>query len=307
MTDDIDDARDDRTDDRRQPPAVSDATSASSDAAGAHHAVPAGQRSHNPDQFDPADDPRVELVEAEEESATLLEQMGGISGLIYTTIPILVFVPANAIWNLKVAIIAALAAAAVILVIRLVRRDKLQPAVSGFIGVAICAYIAHRTGSAKGYFLFGIWTTLVYAVIFVLSIVVRWPLVGVIWNGINGAGSSWRHRRRTRLAYDIATAVWAALFAIRYLVQSFLYDHNQTGWLAAARIGMGWPLTAVAVLATVLLVRHADRENEREALADESAADESGADGTGPARDTAAERRTAERSTAERRTVERDA
>ncbi|SIR86780.1 DUF3159 domain-containing protein [Williamsia sterculiae] len=189
----------------------------------------------------------------------MLEQLGGVSGLIYSTVPIVVFVPVNSFFGLKWAIIAALASAAAIFAIRLARREALQPAVSGLIGVAICAFIAHRTGSAKGYFLFGIWSTLVYAAVFVLSIVVRWPLVGVVWNMINGNGSEWRRHRRTLVAYDIATACWAVLFIARYLVQSSLYDHDQTGWLAASRIAMGWPLTAVAVLATVLLVRWADR------------------------------------------------
>ena len=169
------------------------------------------------------------------------------------------FVPANSLWNLTVAIYAALAVAFVIFVLRLVRREPIQPAISGVIGVAVCAFIAHRTGDAKGFFLFGIWTTLLYAGVFAASILVRWPLVGVIWNGVNGNGTQWRSHRRTLLAYDIATAVWAALFGIRYLVQSFLYDNDETGGLAVARIAMGWPLTAAAALATVLLVRWAQK------------------------------------------------
>ncbi len=49
-------------------------------------------------------------------------------------------------------------------------------------------------------------------------------------------------------AYDVATAAWALVFGARYLVQSELYDADQTGWLAAARIGMGWPLTGLVLL-----------------------------------------------------------
>nr|WP_312870293.1 DUF3159 domain-containing protein [Gordonia asplenii] len=190
---------------------------------------------------------------------TLLEQMGGVSGLIYSTVPVVVFVPANMIFGLTGAIITALVCAAVILVIRVVRREPITPAISGFVGVAICAFIAHRTGSAKGYFLFGIWTMLLYAGIFVLSIVVRWPLVGVGWNALNGAGHTWRKHRPTLLAYDLATALWALVFGARYVVQSFLYDTSHTSWLAAARIGMGWPLTGLVVLATILLVRRAEK------------------------------------------------
>ena len=34
---------------------------------------------------------------------------------------------------------------------------------------------------------------------------------------------------------------------------------SRTGWLAVARIGMGWPLTAVVLLVTLWAVRRADR------------------------------------------------
>jgi hypothetical protein len=223
-------------------------------------------------------------------ATTLLEQMGGLSGLIYSSVPILVFVPANSLWNLTVAIYAALATALVIFLVRLVRHEPIQPAISGVIGVAICAFIAHRTGSAKGFFLFGIWTTLLYAGVFVASIVVRWPLVGVIWNTLNGNGTDWRRHRRTLLAYDIATAIWAVLFGVRYLVQSFLYDHDQTGALAFARIAMGWPLTAAAAVATFLLVRWAHKhdaaDQDSEAGHRELAAGEKTVDGADNLSDT---------------------
>ncbi|NNG95834.1 DUF3159 domain-containing protein [Gordonia araii NBRC 100433] len=185
--------------------------------------------------------------------------MGGVSSLVYSTLPIVVFVPANAWFGLRGAIFAALGVATAILCYRLYRREDVTPAISGFLGVAICAYIANRTGDAKGYFLFGIWTMLVYSALLVLSIIVRWPLIGVVWNLVNGAGTAWRRDRPTLIAYDLATALWAAVFIARYLVQSNLYDSGHTGLLAAARIGMGWPLTILAVVATVLLVRRADR------------------------------------------------
>ena len=102
-------------------------------------------------------------------------------------------------------------------------------------------------------------TSLLYAAGFVLSILVRRPLVGVIWGMLNGQGSSWRRHRVAVRAYDIATAAWALVFAARYLVQHELYDADRTGWLAVARIGMGWPLTAVALLVTLWAVRRADR------------------------------------------------
>lgn len=199
-----------------------------------------------------------ESSSAPEQRVTILEQLGGVSGLIYTTVPVVIFVPANSLFGLRIAIVAALAAAVAIFAIRLARREPLTPAVSGLIGVAVCVFIAYRVGDAKGYFLFGIWGSLVYAAVFVVSILVRWPLIGVAWSLVNGEGTAWRGHRRTRTAYDLATAFWAVVFAARFVTQSSLYDHASTGWLAAARIAMGWPLTALAIGAAVLLVRRAE-------------------------------------------------
>lgn len=188
---------------------------------------------------------------------TLLEQMGGLSGLIYSSLPVLVFVPVNSLRGLTTAIWASLAVAAAILVWRLVRRGPIQPAISGFLGVGVCAFIAYRMGEAKGFFLFGIYASLVYGGAFLLSLVVRWPLAGVIWGALNGHGTGWRSDKRAMRLYDIATAVWALVFVARYLVQNHLYAANSTGLLAVARIGMGWPLTAVAALVTFWAVRKA--------------------------------------------------
>ncbi|MFT4043914.1 MAG: DUF3159 domain-containing protein [Gordonia sp. (in: high G+C Gram-positive bacteria)] len=190
---------------------------------------------------------------------TLIDQLGGIGGLIYSSIPAVVFASANAIWSLRVATIVALAAAVVACGIRLLRRERLAPAFSGLLGVLFCVFIAHRVGDAKGYFLFGIWTALIYAAILLASILVRRPLIGVVWNLLTGADSRWRGHRRTMVAYDVATAFWALVFLARYLTQSWLYDDATTGWLAVSRIAMGWPLTVLCVAVTVALVRWADR------------------------------------------------
>ncbi|WP_435592735.1 DUF3159 domain-containing protein [Nocardia sp. bgisy118] len=204
-----------------------------------------------------AEPDRAASERAEPAGPSLLEQLGGFSGLIYSTLPVLVFVPVNTLAGLTAAIWTALGVAAAVLVWRLVRRSPVQPAISGFLGVGVCALIAYRVGEAKGFFLFGIYTSLIYAGVFLASILVRRPLVGVIWSVLNGHGSDWRSDRRAVRLYDLATATFVVVFAARYLVQSQLYDTDRTGWLAVARIGMGWPLTAVAFAVTIWAVRRA--------------------------------------------------
>ncbi|MFN8031910.1 MAG: DUF3159 domain-containing protein [Mycobacterium sp.] len=185
--------------------------------------------------------------------------MGGISGLIYSALPVAVLVPVNTAFGLLPAISAALGVAAVILVWRLVRRDSVQPAVSGFIGVGISALIAWIVGASKGYFLLGIWTSLLWAAVFAISILIRRPVVGYVWSWVNGHDRAWRRSRRAVLAFDVATLTWVLVFGARFAVQHHLYDMDQTGWLGVARIAMGWPLTAVAALVTYLAIRTAQR------------------------------------------------
>lgn len=189
--------------------------------------------------------------------ASLIEQMGGIRGLVLSTIPILAFVPANALWGLTVAIWAALGVGTAMLLWSLIRRENPQPAISGFIGVAICVFIAWRTGSASGYFLYGIITQAVYGAVFVISALVRWPLVGVIWGFLDGRGTAWRRNKQARRWYTLATSLWAVLFAIRAVLQYALYLGDEVNWLGAARVGMGWPLALVAFAGTVWAVRRA--------------------------------------------------
>jgi hypothetical protein len=188
---------------------------------------------------------------------TLLEQMGGISGLIYSSLPVIVFVLLNALLGLTVAIWGSLGSAALITVVRVVRKEPLQPAISGFFGVGIAAFIAYRTGSAKGFFLFGIWASLVYGGVFLASMAVRRPLVGVIWSFLNGHGMAWRSDRKAMIAYQLATLTWVVVFAARFIVQRWLYNEDQTGWLAFARLAMGYPLTAIALVVTVWAVTRA--------------------------------------------------
>lgn len=190
---------------------------------------------------------------------SMLEQMGGPGGVVASSLPVVVFVIVNSFAGLTGAIWSAVAAAVAIAGLRLVRREGLQPAVSGLFGVAIAAYLAHRTGSAKGYFLLGIYTSLAYGAVFAISVLVRRPLVGVVWSLLNGHGWAWRAQPVAVRAFDVATLAWIGVFGARFVVQQWLYGNDQTGWLAVARIGMGLPLYGLALLVTFWAIRRSDR------------------------------------------------
>lgn len=202
-------------------------------------------------------DTRTDDSTQTETEETLLERMGGWRGLVYSTLPVLVFVPVNAWKGLQPAIWGALAVALAIFIIRLIRREKLTPAVSGFLAVALCALIAYRMGNAKGYYVWGIWVSAAYAVLSIISVIARWPIVGVLWNALNGVGQGWHADKNCRRWYDIATFAWALVFAARFVVQQWLYVEDAATALGITRILMGWPLTILAVIVTVWAVRKA--------------------------------------------------
>ncbi|WP_081968240.1 DUF3159 domain-containing protein [Mycobacterium kyorinense] len=189
----------------------------------------------------------------------VLAQLGGVSGLVYSSLPVVVFVAVSAAAGLIAAVGAAVGVAAVVLLWRLIRRDSIQPAVSGFVGVAICAVIAYAVGESKGYFLLGIWTSLLWAVVFAVSVLIRRPVVGYAWSWFGGHDRGWREVRSAVYAFDIATLTWVLVFAARFVVQRVLYQSDRTGWLAVARITMGWPLTAVAAVVTYMAIKAVQR------------------------------------------------
>ncbi|MGH3754158.1 MAG: DUF3159 domain-containing protein [Pseudonocardiaceae bacterium] len=189
---------------------------------------------------------------------TLLEQLGGVGGLVSSVIPVVVFVAVNPLAGLPSAIWASLGVAVAVGVWRLIRRESVGPAVSGFFGVAVCAFIAYRTGEARGFYLYGIWYSLVAGLVLLGSVAVRRPLVGVLWSVLNGSGFGWRTDRRARFAFDVATLVWAVFLLARFGVQGWLYEENNP-WLGMVRLAMGLPLTAVAALVTIWAIRRAVR------------------------------------------------
>lgn len=201
------------------------------------------------------------MTEPADSRERILEQIGGWRGVFDSALPVVVFVLANTVGGLTVAVWSAVGAAVLVAALRLVQRRSPQQAFGGLFGVVLAAYIAHRTGSAKGFFLLGIWASFGYAAVCAGSVLVRWPLVGVIWEYVESGSTGWRRDRSMMRVYTWTTAMWAGVFLARGLVQHFLYDANRTGWLAVARIAMGYPVTLGALGVTLLMVRRVSRRS----------------------------------------------
>lgn len=249
----------------------------------------------------------------------VLSSIGGWTGMAITAVPTVVFVAVDAWRGLRWGVVAAIGVAVLFGLYRLVRRQSLQQAASGVGGVVIAAVIAGATGHARDYFLWGILTSFAYGLAFVVSMLVRRPLVGLLWEFLDpiarhhptdddvppegggtvaappaafpdesaaefpavsaaefpavsaaesavesavgsavpdaGAAPPWYRHAQLLRAYQWATAAGALVFVSRGVVQLLLYLWQQTGWLAVARVVMGYPLWIVALLFALWVVR----------------------------------------------------
>jgi hypothetical protein len=193
--------------------------------------------------------------------------IGGKRGIIDGGLPPIVFVATNALsglatdrsTSLTVAASAAVGVAAVLVLIRLVRRESLKQAAQGLAGLAIAVGFAVWSGEARDFFLPGMYVDAVYGIAFAVSVLVGWPLVGVIYGLLFQTGNSWRHARRLRRIFTVATLAWSAVYALRTGVQLAFYGADRPELLAVGKLLLGWPLTFMVVGFTLAAVRRAER------------------------------------------------
>lgn len=197
--------------------------------------------------------------------SALIESLGGKRGLVDSGLPAVVFVFVNSVVQvfsdrdlaLRAALAAAVLSGVVIVVLRVVRKETLQQAISGFLGLGLAVFFAARSGEARGFFLPGIFINVAYGGAFLVSALIGRPIVGAIYGAVDGLGTRWREDARLRRVFALASVGWALVFASRAAVQGVLYVMDRPGLLAAARLLMGWPLTIAAVALTVSYVKRA--------------------------------------------------
>jgi hypothetical protein len=142
---------------------------------------PAGGPAPATGDDDPADcAPETDAAPPIFDRHLVLEQLGGWRGMVDATLPTLAFIVANSINGLRTGIWAALGAALLVFLLRLVRRQSVQQAVSGLFAVGIAVAIAAASGQARDFFVLGIVRNAAIGVLLLGSIAFRRPLVGVI-------------------------------------------------------------------------------------------------------------------------------
>ncbi|MDQ3765021.1 MAG: DUF3159 domain-containing protein [Actinomycetota bacterium] len=183
--------------------------------------------------------------------------LGGRRGALDATAPAVAFVVVWLVsdhslgWGAGAALITGTAVAA----LRWCRGDPPLAALLGLLGVSVAVLIALYTGRAADFFLAQLLSNVASAVVWAASVLVRWPLLGVIVGGVLGQRTSWRHDPALLRAYSLASWVWVGQYLIRIAVFTPLWAAGAVVALGVARVALSWPLVAacVAVSGAVLV------------------------------------------------------
>lgn len=187
---------------------------------------------------------------------SLLKAVGGVRGLVEAILPGLGFLIVYAVTRQVLpSVIAPVAVALAFVVVRLATRTPATQAFAGVFGIALSAGFALLTGRAEDNFVLGLWINVASIVLLLVSLAIRWPVVGLIAGILTNEWTAWREDRAKRRILTLATWLWVGLFSLRLAVQVPLYFSGQTEWLAATKLLMGVPLYAALLWITWLLVK----------------------------------------------------
>jgi hypothetical protein len=172
--------------------------------------------------------------------------------------------------DLQLAIGLSVTFAVLMLVVRLAQRTTVQYVVNALVGIGIgCLFVwlGGRNGGdpsqqALAYFVPGLIYNTLYSVALVVSILVRWPVVGLMVGSVADDPFEWRKDPQIVRLCSHLTWVLVVPCVLRVLVQVPIYVSGRAAddadpfvtALGFAKVGMGWPLQVAALGVMVWLL-----------------------------------------------------
>lgn len=197
--------------------------------------------------------------------AQIGKALGGRRGMVEAAVPTILF---TVLWlssrELRLALVVSVAAALVMLAVRLAQRTTVQFVLNAlfgiFIGWLFVTMSAHRGGSADdqalAYFLPGIIYNSAYTVVLATTCLVRWPLVGFMVGSVTGDPTAWHKDSQVVRLCTWLTWLLVLPCLLRVAVQAPIWIAGHSGAIQAdgavaalgiLKIAMGWPLQLAAL------------------------------------------------------------
>lgn len=201
----------------------------------------------------------------------LSKSLGGRRGMLEAAAPTITFTLTFVTTkDVRLAIGLSVTIALALLVVRLVQRSSVQFVVNALVGIGVgCLFVwlGGRNGGdesqqALAYFVPGIIYNSVYAALMVISVLARFPAVGLMVGAVSEDPLAWRKDKQVVRLCSTLTWVLVMPCVIRVAVQLPIYlggraaedaDPYVTA-LGLAKVVMGWPLqlSALALMAWLL-------------------------------------------------------
>ncbi|WP_086848591.1 DUF3159 domain-containing protein [Amycolatopsis kentuckyensis] len=182
-------------------------------------------------------------------SLSLFDAVGGwrtvVEGVASRVVFLVAYLLTGQVWT------AALIAVGGVAVLAVVRAWTDRRSWSAAIGVAIVggsALLAGTTGQAIDFYLPAVVIQAAQGAVFLLSMLVRWPVVGVAMTVVRRDRFGWRRDPAARRRFQLCTAVFVVKCTIATAVQMPLYVAGQTAALGIAATVLGGAPSAGACL-----------------------------------------------------------
>ena len=217
----------------------------------------------------PAAPAHVESVE-QVVRAQLAKALGGRRGMVEAAVPTILF---TVTWltadDLRTALVVSLAAAVLLLVVRLVQRSTVQFVVNALVGIGwLFVALTARGGASEdeqalAYFLPGILYNTGYVALLAITCLVGWPLVGFMVGSVTGDPTAWHDDKQIVRLCSRLTWLLVLPCVLRAAVQAPIWLAGNRGaidpqtavaLLGVLKIGLGWPLQIAALAAMAWLL-----------------------------------------------------
>lgn len=191
---------------------------------------------------------------------SVLESLGGPVGILESLIPGTVYVTLFSLTlNVLLAAIVAGSLSLGFAIYQIIKKRPLTQVIAGVVGLGISIYLPLRDGldntHAADYFVPGLLTNAGYLAAFSVSLLVRYPLAGVVLSLFASKAKTWRSDRSVYRRYFWVTVLWIGMFAVRLLVELPLYFTEQVAALGVAKVVLGTPFYALVVWFSWLIAR----------------------------------------------------